>query len=80
MKTGILLSPGWTGLLLRDLSKGYVCTFQGPSFYPLSHPPLSTEEILEHPTLCKIALDLAMVLDCRSLFAEPGEVDIHGAT
>lgn len=53
---------------------------QGPSFYPLSHPPLPTEEILEYPSLCKIVLDLAAVLDCRALFAEPGEGDIHGAT
>ncbi|WAR30708.1 SCAI-like protein [Mya arenaria] len=49
----------------------------GPSFYPLSHPALPTEEILEHPTLCKIVLDLAVVLECRPLFAEPGEGDIH---
>ncbi|XP_060600178.1 protein SCAI-like [Ruditapes philippinarum] len=54
--------------------------FKGPSFYPVSHPPLPTEEILEHPTLRKIVLDLTAVLDCRALFSEPGEGDIHGAT
>ncbi|KAL3871080.1 hypothetical protein ACJMK2_039100 [Sinanodonta woodiana] len=54
--------------------------FKGPSFYPMSHPPLPTEEILEHPTLCKLVLDLATILDCRSLFAEPGEGDIHGTS
>lgn len=53
---------------------------QGPSFYPMSHPPLPTEEITEHQTLYKIVLDLATILDCRMLFTEPGEVDIHGTT
>ncbi|KAJ8299935.1 hypothetical protein KUTeg_021454 [Tegillarca granosa] len=52
--------------------------FKGPSFYPVSHPPLPTDEILEHPSLYKIVLDLSAILDCRSLFAEPGEGDVHG--
>ncbi|XP_041368658.1 protein SCAI-like [Gigantopelta aegis] len=50
--------------------------FKGPSFYPVSHPPLSTDEILEHPVLYKIVLDLASILEVRGLFAEPGEGDI----
>lgn len=54
--------------------------FKGPSFYPMSHPPLPTEEITEHQSLYKIVLDLATILDCRMLFTEPGEVDIHGTT
>ncbi|KAL5011620.1 hypothetical protein ScPMuIL_010171 [Solemya velum] len=53
--------------------------FKGPSFYPISHPPLPTDEILEHPLLYKAVLDLSTILDCRSLFAEPGEGDIHVA-
>ena len=56
------------------------CFFQGPSYYPMSHPPLPTDEITEHPTLYKIVLDLAIILDCRSLFAEPGDGEIHVAT
>ncbi|XP_067661934.1 protein SCAI-like isoform X1 [Haliotis asinina] len=50
--------------------------FKGPSYYPMSHPPLPTDEILEHPALYKIVLDLASILEVRGLFAEPGEVDI----
>ena len=52
------------------------CCVQGPSFYPLSHPALPTEEILEHPALYRIVLELASLLDVRGLFAEPGESDI----
>ncbi|XP_071154615.1 protein SCAI-like isoform X1 [Mytilus edulis] len=54
--------------------------FKGPSYYPMSHPPLPTEEILEHPVLCKIVLELATLLDCRHVMSEPGEVDIHATT
>ncbi|XP_076455204.1 protein SCAI-like [Babylonia areolata] len=50
--------------------------FKGPSYYPVSHPPLPTEEILEHPTLYRIVLELASLLDVRGLFAEPGDSDI----
>jgi hypothetical protein len=50
--------------------------FQGPSYYPVSHPPLPTEEIVEHPTLYRLVLELAALLDVRGLFAEPGETDI----
>ncbi|KAI8750598.1 protein SCAI [Biomphalaria glabrata] len=50
--------------------------FKGPSYYPASHPALPTDEILEHPTLYKLVLDLATMLEVRSLFAEPGDVDI----
>ncbi|OWF49719.1 protein SCAI-like isoform X1 [Mizuhopecten yessoensis] len=51
--------------------------FKGPSYFPMSHPPLPTEEILEHPNLYKVVLDLATVLNSRMQFAEPGEGDIH---
>ncbi|GFR60147.1 protein SCAI [Elysia marginata] len=50
--------------------------FKGPSYYPASHPALPTDEILEHPALYKIVLDLATTLEVRGLFAEPGELDI----
>ncbi|BFZ05585.1 hypothetical protein BsWGS_08624 [Bradybaena similaris] len=50
--------------------------FKGPSYYPASHPALPTDEILEHPALYKLVLDLATYLEVRSLFAEPGDVDI----
>ncbi|XP_050403884.1 protein SCAI isoform X1 [Patella vulgata] len=50
--------------------------FKGPSYYPVSHPSLPTDEILEHPSLYKIVLDLASILEVRGLFAEPGEGDI----
>ncbi|XP_060079099.1 protein SCAI-like [Ylistrum balloti] len=51
--------------------------FKGPSYFPMSHPPLPTEEILEHPNLYKVVLDLATILNSRMQFAEPGEGDIH---
>ncbi|XP_069121237.1 protein SCAI-like isoform X4 [Argopecten irradians] len=51
--------------------------FKGPSYFPMSHPPLPTEEILEHPNLYKVVLDLATLLNSRMQFAEPGEGDIH---
>ncbi|KAK7095582.1 protein SCAI-like [Littorina saxatilis] len=51
-------------------------SFKGPSYYPVSHPPLPTDEILEHPALYRIVLDLASLLDVRGLFTEPGETDI----
>ncbi|XP_025112792.1 protein SCAI-like isoform X2 [Pomacea canaliculata] len=51
-------------------------SFKGPSYYPISHPPLPTEEVLEHPALYRIVLELASLLEVRSLFAEPGEADI----
>ncbi|GFN94002.1 protein scai-like [Plakobranchus ocellatus] len=50
--------------------------FKGPSYYPASHPALPTDEILEHPALYKLVLDLATTLEVRGLFAEPGELDI----
>ncbi|CAL1546949.1 unnamed protein product [Lymnaea stagnalis] len=50
--------------------------FKGPSYYPASHPSLPTDEILEHPALYKLVLDLATMLEVRGLFAEPGDVDI----
>ncbi|XP_012944072.1 protein SCAI [Aplysia californica] len=50
--------------------------FKGPSYYPASHPALPTDEILEHPALYKLVLDLASMLEVRGLFAEPGDVDI----
>ncbi|XP_059146296.1 protein SCAI-like [Physella acuta] len=50
--------------------------FKGPSYYPASHPALPTDEILEHPALYKLVLDLANMLEVRGLFAEPGDVDI----
>lgn len=49
--------------------------FQGPSYFPTSHPSLPTDEILEHPLLYKSMLDLANTLDVRGLFAEPGDGD-----
>ncbi|XP_064616454.1 protein SCAI-like isoform X2 [Liolophura sinensis] len=51
--------------------------FKGTVYYPLSHPALPTDEILEHPSLVKIVLDLANTLDVRGLFSEPGEADMH---
>ncbi|XP_033732560.1 protein SCAI-like isoform X3 [Pecten maximus] len=51
--------------------------FKGPSYFPMSHPPLPTEEILEHPNLYKVVLDLSTLLNSRMQFAEPGEGDIH---
>lgn len=54
--------------------------FKGPNFYPTSSPLLPTDEILEHPALYKVVLDLSTVVDNRTLFAEPGEGDLHGGT
>lgn len=53
---------------------------QGPNFYPTCSPLLPTDEILEHPVLYKVVLDLSTLVDNRTLFAEPGEGDLHGAT
>ncbi|XP_056011252.1 protein SCAI-like isoform X6 [Ostrea edulis] len=54
--------------------------FKGPNFYPTCSPLLPTDEILEHPVLYKVVLDLSTLVDNRTLFAEPGEGDLHGAT
>ncbi|KAK3088333.1 hypothetical protein FSP39_017775 [Pinctada imbricata] len=54
--------------------------FKGPKSYPTCYPPLPTEDVLEHPNLCKIVLDIAAVLGHRDLFREPGEQDIHNVT
>jgi hypothetical protein len=46
-------SPGsdtqliWSSVTLCKAD--YLLYFQGPSYYPMSHPPLPTDEILEHP-------------------------------
>lgn len=48
-------------------------SFRGPRFYPTCHPPMPEAEVLDHPALHKVVLDLATLLDCRSLFAEAGE-------
>ncbi|KAK7491648.1 hypothetical protein BaRGS_00017101 [Batillaria attramentaria] len=50
--------------------------FKGPSFYPVSHPSLPTDEILEHPALYRLVLEIATLLEVRGLFAEPGDTDI----
>ncbi|XP_074654987.1 protein SCAI-like isoform X2 [Tubulanus polymorphus] len=49
--------------------------FKGPAFYPSCHPPIPDNEILDHPLLHKIMLDLASVLEVRGLFADIGETD-----
>ncbi|XP_064649107.1 protein SCAI-like isoform X2 [Lineus longissimus] len=49
--------------------------FKGPNYYPSCHPRLPENEILDHPLLHKIILDLASVLEVRGLFADLGETD-----
>lgn len=49
--------------------------FRGPTFYPTSYPPLAPDELLEQPTLLKLVLELASLLETRMLFHELGELD-----
>ena len=53
----------------------FVVIFQGPSFYPSSYPAMPEGEIVEHPVLHKMVLELASMLEVRTLFHEPGEID-----
>ncbi len=48
---------------------------QGDKYYPQCHPDLHGSEILENGALHKYILDLASMLDVRSLFLEVGEAD-----
>ncbi|XP_072045111.1 protein SCAI-like isoform X2 [Amphiura filiformis] len=49
--------------------------FKGDNYYPQCHPDLHGSEILENGALHKYILDLASMLDVRSLFLEVGEAD-----
>ncbi|TGZ68796.1 hypothetical protein CRM22_004084 [Opisthorchis felineus] len=47
--------------------------FTGPSFYPSCSPSLPESEMINSPLLHKLVLELATLLECRSMFATPGE-------
>lgn len=50
--------------------------FRGRQYRPRCQPPLPDQDLLEHPSLQHLVLDLATHLDVRHHFAEaPGEVD-----
>ncbi|XP_037525158.1 protein SCAI isoform X3 [Rhipicephalus sanguineus] len=47
----------------------------GSNYLPRSHPPIPESEVLDHPALQRTILELAEVLDVRSLFSEIDEAD-----
>ncbi|XP_064457446.1 protein SCAI-like isoform X1 [Ornithodoros turicata] len=47
----------------------------GSNYLPRSHPPIPESEVLDHPALQRTVLELASVLDVRSLFSELDEAD-----
>ncbi|XP_033108155.1 protein SCAI-like [Anneissia japonica] len=49
--------------------------FKDESFYPQSHPDLRGNDIMENALLHKHVLELASILDVRSIFLEVGETD-----
>lgn len=49
--------------------------FKGSNYLPRSHPPIPESEVLDHPALQRTILELADVLDVRSLFSEIDEAD-----
>jgi hypothetical protein len=49
--------------------------FRGPRYCPMSYPAMPKEEVLENHHLQKNVLELASVLEVRSLFFEPQEID-----
>ncbi|CAN8020073.1 unnamed protein product [Ixodes persulcatus] len=48
---------------------------QGSNYLPRSHPPIPESEVLDHPALQRTVLELAGVLDVRSLFSDLDEAD-----
>lgn len=49
-------------------------SFRGRQQRPRCHPPLPDAEVLEHPTLHHLVLDLAACLDCRDHFPDSNEL------
>ncbi|EEC17464.1 conserved hypothetical protein [Ixodes scapularis] len=49
--------------------------FKGSNYLPRSHPPIPESEVLDHPALQRTVLELAGVLDVRSLFSDLDEAD-----
>ncbi|OAD53458.1 Protein SCAI [Eufriesea mexicana] len=49
-------------------------SFRGRQQRPRCHPPLPDADVLEHPTLHHLVLDLATCLDCRDHFPDSNEL------
>lgn len=49
--------------------------FKGRQYRPRCHPPLPEAELLEHPSLQHLVLDLAAHLEVRTHFVENHEID-----
>jgi len=49
-------------------------SFRGYQQRPRCHPPLPNEDVLEHPTLHHLVLDLAACLDARDHFPDSNEL------
>lgn len=49
-------------------------SFRGRQQRPRCHPPLPDAEVLEHPTLHHLVLDLAACLDARDHFPDSNEL------
>ena len=52
-----------------------ITEFQGPQYQPVSVPELPEAEVLEHPNLHRLLWEMASLLDIRSHFYDPGELD-----
>ena len=48
---------------------------QSRNYQPRSHPPIPEIEIMENHILRRAVIDLAIVLDIRSMFSELEEAD-----
>lgn len=57
-----------------SLSLVDVC-LQGTKYYPMSYPTMPKDEILENQQLQKSVIELAAILEVRSLFYETMEAD-----
>ncbi|CAG0886669.1 unnamed protein product [Darwinula stevensoni] len=49
--------------------------FKGPQYQSVSVPELPEAEVLEHPNLHRLLWEMASLLDIRSHFYDPGELD-----